>query len=59
MAAEKTEVLLIGPPKPVIVNGLEEAFNLIRFAEVKDRDKFFAEIAPRLRAIACSASEED
>src|SRR5262245_64944775 len=58
MAAEKTEVLLIGPPKPVIVNGLEKAFNLIRFAEVKDRDKFFAEIAPRLRAIACSASEE-
>src|SRR5262245_13673169 len=58
MAAEKTEVLLIGPPKPVIVNGLEEAFNLIKFAGVKDRDKFLAETAPRLRAIACSASEE-
>src|SRR5262245_58275346 len=58
MAAEKTEVVLIGPPKPVIVNGLEEAFNLIWFADVKDRGKFFAEIAPRLRAIACSASEE-
>src|SRR5215468_7580376 len=58
MAAEKTEVLLIGPPKPVIVNGLEEAFNLIRFSEVKDQEKFFAEVAPRLRAIACSASEE-
>ena len=28
MAAEKTEVLLIGPPKPVIVNGLAPAFNL-------------------------------
>ena len=58
MAAEETEVLLIGPPKPVIVNGLEEVFKLIRFADVKDRNKFFAEIAPRLRAIACSASEE-
>jgi hypothetical protein len=58
MAAEKTEVLLIGPPKPVIVRGLEQAFNLIRFSDLKDREKFFAETAPRLRAIACSATEE-
>jgi lactate dehydrogenase-like 2-hydroxyacid dehydrogenase len=55
---EKTDVLLIGPPKPVIVRGLEQAFNLIRFSDLKDREKFFAETAPRLRAIACSATEE-
>jgi lactate dehydrogenase-like 2-hydroxyacid dehydrogenase len=58
MAAEKTEVLLIGPPKPVVVNGLTAAFDLIRFADVKDQDKFFADTAPRLRAFAVSATEE-
>jgi lactate dehydrogenase-like 2-hydroxyacid dehydrogenase len=58
MAAEKTEVLLIGPPKPVVVKGLTTAFDLIRFADVKDKDKFFAETAPRLRAFAVSATEE-
>jgi lactate dehydrogenase-like 2-hydroxyacid dehydrogenase len=58
MAAEKTEVLLIGPPKPVVVNGLTAAFNMIKFSDVKDAEKFFAETAPRLRAIAVSATEE-
>ena len=58
MAAEKTEVLLIGPPKPVVVKGLTTAFDLIRFADVKDKDKFFAETAPHLRAFAVSATEE-
>jgi hypothetical protein len=58
MAAEKTEVLLIGPPKPVVVNGLTAAFNMIKFSDVKDADKFFAETAPHLRAIAVSATEE-
>ena len=28
MADEKTDVLLIGPPKPVIVDGLAPAFEL-------------------------------
>jgi lactate dehydrogenase-like 2-hydroxyacid dehydrogenase len=55
---EKTDVVLIGPPKPVIVRGLEAAFNLIKIADAKDKDKFFAETAPRVRAIACSATEE-
>jgi lactate dehydrogenase-like 2-hydroxyacid dehydrogenase len=58
MAAEKTEVLLIGPPKPVVVKGLTTAFDMIKFSDVKDPDEFFAETAPRLRAIAVSATEE-
>jgi lactate dehydrogenase-like 2-hydroxyacid dehydrogenase len=58
MAAEKTEVLLIGPPKRVVVKGLTTAFDMIKFSDVKDPDKFFAETAPRLRAIAVSATEE-
>src|SRR5262247_238854 len=58
MAAEKTDVLLIGPPKPVIVNGLFDAFNLVKFSDAKDRDKFFAERAPRVRGIAVAATAE-
>src|SRR5216684_9019441 len=58
MAAEKTDVLLIGPPKPVIVNGLSGAFHLVKFPDAKDRDKFFAEAAPRVRGMAVAATEE-
>jgi lactate dehydrogenase-like 2-hydroxyacid dehydrogenase len=57
MADEKIDVMLIGPPKPVIVNGLSP-FNVAKFADAKDRDKFFAEVGPRVRAIACSATSE-
>src|SRR5262249_35670641 len=56
--AEKADVLLIGPPKPVIVNGLFGAFNLVKFSDAKDRDKFFAETAPRVRGMAVAATEE-
>ena len=58
MTAEKLDVLLVGPPKPVIVDGLTRAFNLLKFSDVKDQDRFFAETAPRIRAIACSATSE-
>ena len=34
------------------------AFNLIKFSDAKDRDKFFAETAPRVRGIAVPATEE-
>ena len=52
MAAEKTDVLLIGPPKPVIVNGLAGPFNLIKFSDAKDRD----EVLRRDRAARARAS---
>jgi lactate dehydrogenase-like 2-hydroxyacid dehydrogenase len=58
MAAEKSDVLLIGPPKPVIVNGLSGAFNLVKFPDAKDRSRFFAETAPRVRGMAVAATEE-
>ncbi len=58
MADEKRDVLLIGPPKPVIVNGLAPAFNLVKFSDAKDRDKFFADTAPRVRGIAVSDTSE-
>ena len=55
---DKIDVLLIGPRKPVIVAGLTRAFNVVKFSDVKDQEKFFAETAPRIRAIACSATSE-
>src|SRR6266545_1770225 len=58
MADEKRDVLLIGPPKPVIVNGLAPAFNLVKFSDVKDREKFFADTAPRVRGIAITDTSE-
>ena len=34
MADEKRDVLLIGPPKPVIVNGLTSAFNPVSYTHL-------------------------
>jgi lactate dehydrogenase-like 2-hydroxyacid dehydrogenase len=56
--AEKADVLLIGPPKPVIVNGLSGAFNLVKLSDAKDRDQFLAETGPRVRGMAVAATEE-
>jgi len=58
MAAEKTDVLLIGPPKPVIVKGLSPAFNIIELPPRDAREKFFSDIAPRLGAMAVAATSE-
>jgi lactate dehydrogenase-like 2-hydroxyacid dehydrogenase len=52
--ADKADVLLIGPQKPVIVDGLKAAFNL----HMPSDDASVAAIAPRIRAIAVSASTE-
>jgi lactate dehydrogenase-like 2-hydroxyacid dehydrogenase len=53
MAATKREVVLIGPPKPVIVRGLDAACTIHNAAAAKDRDAFIAEHSG-VRAIACS-----
>jgi lactate dehydrogenase-like 2-hydroxyacid dehydrogenase len=58
MADQKIDVLLIGPPKPVMVDGLAPAFNLSKFSDVKDRGTFFAETAPRVRGFAVAATPE-
>jgi lactate dehydrogenase-like 2-hydroxyacid dehydrogenase len=57
MAVDKTDILLIGPRKPVIVEGLA-AFNLLTLPAAAEREKFFAATAPRLRAVACAATSE-
>ena len=54
MADAKAEVLMVGPAKKLIVDGLDAAFKLHVMANAKDEDALVAEIAPRVRAIASS-----
>lgn len=56
--ADKTDVLVIGLKKPVIVDGLNAAFNVHTMADAKDPEALVAALAPRLRAIACTVSTE-
>jgi lactate dehydrogenase-like 2-hydroxyacid dehydrogenase len=55
---ERADVLLIGPKKPVIVEGLSAAFNLHILADAADREAFLASLEQRVRAFAVSASTE-
>ena len=57
MEAERKEVLLIGPLKPVVVKGLDAACTVHKVAEAKDRDAFIATHS-HVRAIACSDTRE-
>ena len=57
MADDQIEVLLIGPPKPTIVNGLAP-FAVHRLGDASDRDALLANVAPRVRAIASSVTSE-
>jgi lactate dehydrogenase-like 2-hydroxyacid dehydrogenase len=54
MADEKPGVLLLGPLKPLIVDGLAQAFTLYKPTEAKEPEAFLAAIAPQVRAIAVS-----
>jgi lactate dehydrogenase-like 2-hydroxyacid dehydrogenase len=54
MAAETPDVLLLGPPKPVVVNGLAVAFTVHRLP-AQDAEAALDALAPRLRAIAVSS----
>ncbi len=51
--AEKPDILLLGPTKPLIVDGLSAAFTVHKMATAKD-DGGLAAVAPRVRAIAVS-----
>jgi lactate dehydrogenase-like 2-hydroxyacid dehydrogenase len=57
MEAERKEVLLIGPLKPVVVKGLDAVFTVHKVAEAKDRDAFITTHS-HVRAIACSDTRE-
>src|SRR3954466_15072531 len=57
MAEQEIEILLVGPPKPTIVNGLA-GFKVHRLGEAKNPQLLLADIAPRVRAIASSVTSE-
>lgn len=57
MSAERKEVLLIGPLKPVVVNGLEVACSVHKLISATDADAFINEHR-HVGAIACSATTE-
>ena len=54
MAGEKPDILLVGPPKPVIVNGLAPACTLHRLNKAQDREAFLAAVTDKIRGIAAT-----
>jgi len=56
MASDRREVVLFGPPKPTIVNGLETACTVHKAVEAADRDAFIAAHG-QVRAIACAQGQ--
>src|SRR5262249_22539503 len=58
MPSEKPDVLLMGPLKPVILDGLAPLFNVHRLADAKDREAFTADVADKVRGIAVSYSDQ-
>ena len=57
MDGDRKEVVLVGPLKPVVVNGLDGPCILHKVAAAKDRDAFVAAHS-HVRAIACSDTRE-
>jgi lactate dehydrogenase-like 2-hydroxyacid dehydrogenase len=55
---DKRDVLMIGPPKPVIFGGLKDVFNLHQASQAKDREALLADVAPRVSAIAVTYTSE-
>lgn len=55
MANEKPDVLVLGPAKPTIIDGLSSRFTLHRANDTKLADAVLAGLAPRLHALAVSA----
>jgi lactate dehydrogenase-like 2-hydroxyacid dehydrogenase len=55
MADDKAEVLLLGPAKKLIADGLAAAFPLHVMVQAKDPEALLADIAPRVRAVATTA----
>jgi lactate dehydrogenase-like 2-hydroxyacid dehydrogenase len=54
MTNDKPDVLLLGPPKRVMIDGLAAAFNVHRLPD-RGTEAALAALAPRLRAIAVSS----
>jgi len=55
MTDDKADVLMVGPAKKLIADGLNAAFKLHVMAQATDGEALLASIAPRVRAIASTA----
>jgi lactate dehydrogenase-like 2-hydroxyacid dehydrogenase len=58
MADKKPDVLLVGPAKPLLAEGLEPAFTVHRLIEANDPNTFLNGIADRVRAFAVTYSNQ-
>jgi lactate dehydrogenase-like 2-hydroxyacid dehydrogenase len=58
MAGDKTDVLLVGPNKPVMVQGLAPKVNLHKTGDAADPKAFIASVADKVRAVAIAATHE-
>jgi len=58
MADNKPDILLIGPSKPLLAQGLEPAFNVHQLSEGKDREALLNGISDRVRAFAVTYSNQ-
>ena len=58
MSADKADVIVIGVPKKLIVEGLKAAFNVHVLAEAKNTDALIAEIGPRIRGAAVTGAPD-
>ena len=59
MAAEKLDVLMVGPVMPLIEQGISRAFTLHKLWEAPDREALIANLAPRLRAIVAGGGKHE
>ncbi len=57
MNSEKADLLLVGPPKPLIVAGLKPTFTLHHLAAADDRESFLSSLTTRIKGFAVTASE--
>jgi lactate dehydrogenase-like 2-hydroxyacid dehydrogenase len=54
MAGEKPDILVVGPPKPVIVEGLAPACTLHLLNKAQDREALLAAVAGKISGIAAT-----
>ncbi|HWV97652.1 MAG TPA: 2-hydroxyacid dehydrogenase [Xanthobacteraceae bacterium] len=54
-AAEKIDLLIYGPTKPVVENGFSERFERHKCAALEDLDRLSPEVVQRIRGIAVTA----
>ncbi len=58
MTSNKSDLILVGPKKPVFLERLAPVFNVHVLNDAADRDAFFAGIAGKVRALAVTYSNE-